>query len=320
LSSDSTAESQVSTVPLPGAAPADPAPAPSAASAAPHGESAAGVEEIVIRAGQAERLYWRDLWRYRELLFVLAGRDVSVHYKQTAIGVLWALIRPLSAMLVLTFVFSKVAQLDSPGIPSYMLLVFSGSLPWQLFATSLSESSNSLVVNANLISKVYFPRLVVPLSSLMVGLVDFAICFPVLLAMMAWFQVAPTWRLALLPLFLALTLLCAVSLGLWLCALNVRYRDVRYVIPFLVQFGVFLSPVPYSSQHVAEKAPQLYLLFSLNPMAGVIDGMRWCLFGPNVPAPFTEPSFYVSMLMTAALLGGGLWYFRKTERTFADVI
>jgi lipopolysaccharide transport system permease protein len=273
--------------------------------------------EIVIRAGQAERLYWSDLWRYRELFLVLAYRDVSVHYKQTAIGVLWALVRPLSTMLVFVFVFSKIAKMSSGGVPSYALLVLSGMLPWQLFSSALSESSNSLVVNANLVSKVYFPRLIVPMSSLLVGLVDFAICFPILVILMAFHQVVPTWRLAFLPVFIALSLVAAVSLGLWLSALNVRYRDVRYVIPFLVQFGVYLAPVPYSSSEVPA---DWFWLYSLNPMVGIIDGFRWCLFGPAVPAPFLEPSFAISMLIVAAILLGGIRYFRRTERTFADVI
>ena len=250
---------------------------------------------------------------------MLAYRDVSVHYKQTAIGVLWALIRPLSTMLVLVLVFSKIANLPTYGIPSYTLLVFSGILPWQLFATALSESSNSLVANANLVSKIYFPRLIVPLSSLMVSLVDFAVCLPILLVLMVVNEVMPTWRLAFVPVFMVLSMLTAAALGLWLCALNVRYRDVRYVIPFIVQFGLFLAPVAYSSSRVPEGA-QWHWLYSLNPMAGVIDGFRWCLFGPDVPAPFLESSFAASMLIVAGALAGGIWYFRRTERTFADVI
>jgi lipopolysaccharide transport system permease protein len=300
------------------------APASGSASAAEtpsHGVPDLGVSdagfEIVIRAGQAERLYWSDIWRYRELFLVLAYRDVSVHYKQTAIGILWALIRPLSTMLVLAFVFGKVAKLPPNGIPSTLLVAFSGMLPWLLFSTSLSEASNSLVQNANLVAKVYFPRLIVPLSSLVVSLVDFAICLPVLVILMVYYQVMPTWRLAFLPLFILLALTSSISLGLWLCALNVRYRDVRYVIPFIVQFGLFLAPVGYVTSVVPEEWRWLY---SLNPMVGVIDGVRWCLFGPDVPAPFLEPSFAGAMLIVAALLLGGIRYFRRTERTFADVI
>jgi lipopolysaccharide transport system permease protein len=284
---------------------------------APTAPETAGYE-ILIKAGQTERLYWRDLWRYRELFLVLAYRDVSVHYKQTAIGILWALIRPLSTMLVFVFVFNKIAKLEPPeGIPSYLLLVLSGMLPWQLFSSALSESSNSLVNNANLVSKIYFPRLIVPVSSLFVALVDFAICFPILLILMAWYQAVPTWRLAFLPVFIGLALVSAVSLSLWLSALNVRYRDVRYLIPFLVQFGVYLVPVPYSISAVPAEWRWAY---SLNPMSGIIEGFRWCLFGPDVPAPFMESSFAISMLIVAALLAGGISYFRRTERTFADVI
>jgi lipopolysaccharide transport system permease protein len=254
------------------------------------------------------------LWRYRELLLLLAYRDTSVHYKQTIIGIAWALVRPLTTMLVFVLVFSKVANLPSDDVP-YPLLVLAGMLPWQLFASALGESSNSLVNNANLISKVYFPRLVVPLSSLAVGLVDFLICLPVLVALMIAYQVTPTWRLAFVPLFLGLALAAACSLGLWLCALNVRYRDVRYTIPFLVQVGLYLSPVGYSTSVVPEG---WRWLFSLNPMVGVIDGMRWSLFGTR--PPFGEISFALSWIVMTVLLIGGVRYFRRTERTFADVI
>jgi lipopolysaccharide transport system permease protein len=272
--------------------------------------------ELVIKAGRTERLYWRDLWRYRELLFLLAYRDIAVHYKQTVIGIAWALLRPLVTMLVFVFVFSMVARLPSGDVP-YPLLVLAGMLPWQMFATALSESSNSLVNNANLVAKVYFPRLVVPLSALMVGLVDFLVCLPVLIVLMIVWEVTPTWRLAFLPLFMGLALTAACGLGLWLCALNVRYRDVRYIIPFVVQFGLYLSPVGYTSAIVPS---QWRALYRINPMAGVIDGIRWSLFGPSVEPPFAEPSFAISLVLVAAMLVGGLWYFRRTERTFADVI
>ncbi len=281
---------------------------PSATVEAPSGYT------VVIKAGQSERLYWRDLWRYRELLLLLAYRDISVHYKQTIIGAAWALVRPLSTMLVFVLVFSKVARLPSDDVP-YPLLVLAGMLPWQLFASALGESSNSLVNNANLVSKVYFPRLIVPLSALAVSLIDFLICLPVLVVLMIVYQVAPTWRLAFLPVFMSLALMAACSLGLWLCALNVRFRDVRYIIPFIVQFGLYLSPVGYSTTVVPV---DWRWLFELNPMAGIIDGMRWSLFGTR--PPFAEPSFAVSLLMVVALLLGGVWYFRRTERTFADVI
>jgi lipopolysaccharide transport system permease protein len=286
---------------------------PSAPSAA-QGTGTTGYE-IVIKSGQSERLYWGDLWRYRELLFVLGYRNISVQYKQTVIGIAWALIRPLSAVLIFVLVFSKIAGLDSEGVP-YPLLVLAGMLPWQMFSSALSESSNSLVSNSNLISKVYFPRLIVPLSSLVVSLVDFLICLPVLVILMAVYQVVPTWRLVFFPVFMALGLACACSLGLWLCALNVRFRDVRYVIPFLLQLGVYLSPVPYSSSIVRAKG--YYDLFALNPMVGVIDGMRWSLFGTT--PPFESISFPISLAVMVVVLLGGVRYFRRTERTFADVI
>jgi len=269
---------------------------------------------IIIEPGRAAHQYWRDLWHYRELMFFLAWRDVSVRYKQTVIGVAWALIPPLATMLVFVLVFSKVAHLSSEGVP-YALLVLAGMLPWQLFSSTVSESSNSLVGNANLISKVYFPRLAVPLSSLAVGMIDFLIGLPVLAVLMIYYGVAPGWQLVFLPLFVALALVAALGLGLWLCALNVRYRDVRYVIPFIVQFGLYLSPVGFSSSVVPEG---WRWLFALNPMAGVIDGIRWSLFGTR--PPFGDPSFAVSLAMVAALLVSGVWYFRRTERTFADVI
>jgi lipopolysaccharide transport system permease protein len=271
-------------------------------------------EEIVLEHGRADRHYWLDLWRYRELLVFLAWRDVSVHYKQTLIGVAWAVLRPVSTMLVFTLVFSKVARLPSDGVP-YLLLVLGGMLPWQLFATSLGESSNSLVGNANLISKVYFPRLLVPLSSLGVALVDFAISLPVLVGLLVYYEVAPTWRLLALPLFVVFALAAAVGAGFWLAALNVRYRDVRYVIPFLMQFGMYLSPVGYSTSAAPEGWRWVFLL---NPMAAVIDGVRWSLFGTEPPCGWA--GFAVALGVVLVLLAGGVSYFRKTERTFVDVI
>ncbi len=269
---------------------------------------------LIIELGRAGRQYWRDLWRYRELLLFLAWRDVAVRYKQTLIGVAWALIPPLATMLVFVLIFSKVAHLPSEGVP-YPLLVLAGMLPWQLFASAVSESSNSLVGNANLISKVYFPRLAVPLSSLAVGLIDFLIGLPILAVLMIVYGVVPGWQLIFMPLFIALALAAALGLGLWLCALNVRYRDVRYVIPFIVQFGLYLSPVGFSSSNVPQ---EWRWLFALNPMASAIEGVRWSLFGTR--PPFADPGFVVSLALTAALLTGGVWYFRRTERTFADVI
>jgi lipopolysaccharide transport system permease protein len=274
------------------------------------------IEPIILEAGRGSRQYWRDLWSYRELLVFLAWRDVTVRYKQTLVGVAWAVVRPVSMALVFTVVFNKVANLQSDLVP-YPLLVLSGMLPWQLFASALSESSNSLVMNSNMVSKVYFPRLIVPMSALAVSLIDFMVCLPILGGLMLYDGIVPTWRLLFLPLFVLLALAAALGGGLWLAALNVRYRDVRHVIPFLVQFGVYLSPVGFNTSKVPEEWRWLFLL---NPMAGVIDGVRWSLFGPYLHSPFREIGFELSLFLVAAMLVGGLWYFRKTERTFADVI
>jgi lipopolysaccharide transport system permease protein len=270
--------------------------------------------KIIIEAGRAERQYWRDLWRYRELLFFLAWRDVSVRYKQTAIGVAWAVIRPLITMVVLVVIFGKVAKLPSGGLP-YPLLVLSGMLAWQLFATGFSAASESVVGNANLISKIYFPRLVVPLSAAAVSLVDFLVTLPVLIVLMVWYGTEPTWRLALLPAFILLAVLAALAVGVWLSALNVKYRDFRYIVPFMVQFGVYVSPVGFSMAAVPE---EYRWAFDLNPMAGVIEGFRWTLLG-DAPG-FTMLSLGLSVGIIALLLATGIRYFRRTEKTFADVI
>ena len=270
--------------------------------------------ELIIEAGHTERNYWRDLFRYRELFYFLAWRDVLVRYKQTVIGILWAVLRPLLTMLVFTFVFSRIAKLPAEGVP-YPVMVFAAMLPWQLFATSLTEGSGSLINNANLISKVYFPRLIVPASAVIVSFVDFAISMVLLGILMAIYGVWSGWTILLLPVFTLLALLASAGAGIWLAALNVKYRDFRYVVPFIVQFGLYLSPVGFSSNIVPEK---WRLLYSLNPMVGVIDGFRWSISGGNVPFPVQ--SLAVSVVVVAALLATGIWYFRKTERTFADVI
>ena len=270
--------------------------------------------ELVIEAGRTESQYWRDLFRYRELFYFLAWRDVLVRYKQTVIGVLWAVIRPFLTMVVFVFVFSRIAKLPSDGVP-YPVMVFAAMLPWQLFATSLSEGSNSLITNANLISKVYFPRLIVPASSVIVSFVDFAISLALLALLMIWYQVWPGIHLLSLPLFTILALITSAGAGLWLAALNVEYRDFRYVVPFIVQFGLYLSPVGFSSSIVPAK---WRLLYSLNPMVGVIDGFRWAISAGR--APLYLPGLLLSILITVVLLLSGVWYFRKMERTFADVI
>jgi lipopolysaccharide transport system permease protein len=270
--------------------------------------------ELVIEAGHTESQYWRDLFRYRELFYFLAWRDVLVRYRQTVIGVLWAVIRPFLTMVVFVFVFGRIAKLPSDGVP-YPVMVFAAMLPWQLFATSLSEGSNSLISNANLISKVYFPRLIVPASAVIVSFVDFAISLGLLGLLMTWYQVWPGIYVLSLPLFTMLALLASAGAGLWLAALNVEYRDFRYVVPFIVQFGLYLSPVGFSSSIVPER---WRLLYSLNPMVGVIDGFRWAVSGGK--AILYLPGLLCSTIVTAILLITGIWYFRKMERTFADVI
>ena len=270
--------------------------------------------ELIIEAGHTERNYWRDLFRYRELFYFLAWRDVLVRYKQTVIGILWAVLRPLLTMLVFTFVFSRIAQLPAEGLP-YPVMVFAAMLPWQLFATSLTEGSGSLINNANLISKVYFPRLIVPASAVIVSFVDFAISMVLLGILMAIYGVWSGWTILLLPVFTVLALLASAGAGIWLAALNVKYRDFRYVVPFIVQFGLYLSPVGFTSSIVPEK---WRLLYSLNPMVGVIDGFRWSINVGNTPFP--SQSLLLSLLVVTILLATGIWYFRRTERTFADVI
>jgi lipopolysaccharide transport system permease protein len=269
---------------------------------------------LVLEAGRADRHYWRDIWAYRELFYVLAWRDLAVRYKQTAIGVLWAVIRPCLTMVVLSIVFGHVAKLPSGGAP-YSVLVFAGLLPWFLFSTILSEASGSLVANASLIGKVYFPRIVIPAASAVVALADFVISLVILLGLMAWYGYAPSWRIVLLPTFVALTVLSSLGPALLITALNVRYRDFRYIIPFIVQFGVYVSPVGFSSSVV----PQAWRVwFSLNPVVAPIDGFRWCLLRDG--APLDPQGLAASLLTTAALFLIGVGYFRRTERSFADVI
>jgi len=270
--------------------------------------------ELLIEAGHTERNYWRDLFRYRELFYFLAWRDVLVRYKQTVIGILWAVLRPFLTMVIFVFVFSRIAKLPSEGVP-YPMMVFAAMLPWQLFSTSLSEGSNSLIANSNLISKVYFPRLIVPASSVIVSFVDFAISLGLLVILMVWYQVWPSWHLLGLPLFTLSALLASVGAGLWLAALNVEYRDFRYVVPFLVQFGLYVSPVGFTSAIVPEK---WRLWYSLNPMVGVIDGFRWSISAGR--SAIFVPGLLIGCGVTLALLIGGIWYFRRVEKTFADVI
>jgi lipopolysaccharide transport system permease protein len=269
---------------------------------------------LIIQAGRTESQYWKDLWRYRELFYFLAWRDILVRYKQTAIGIIWALIRPLLTMIVFTIVFGNLAKLPSGGVP-YPILVFSAMLPWQFFANALTECSNSLIGNANLIAKVYFPRIIIPASSVIVSFVDFLISGIILLALMAWYNFVPSWRILTLPLFIIIAFVAAMGAGLWLSALNVQYRDFRYIVPFFVQFGLYISPVGFSSSIVPKS---WRLLYSLNPMVGVIDGFRWAILGGNTQIYWA--GFLLSIGLVIVLFITGIWYFRKMEKTFADII
>ena len=272
-------------------------------------------QTLVIEPGLAEKHYWRDLWRYRELFLVLAWRDVAVRYKQTVIGLAWALIQPLATMLVFTVIFGKVAKLPAEGTAPYALMVYAGLLPWQLFATALTGSSNSLIGNANLISKVYFPRLIVPASAVVVAFVDFLISFSILACIMAWYQYLPSWQILTLPFFILMAFLASLGPGLWITSLNVKYRDFRYVIPFLIQFGLYVSPVGFSSTNIPE---EWRLLYSVNPIVGVIDGFRWAILGGE--SNLYIPGFTLSWCIIIFFLWMGVRQFRKMEKCFADLI
>lgn len=259
------------------------------------------------------RNYWSDLWAYRELFYFLSWRDILVRYKQTVIGVGWAIIRPLLTMLVFTIVFGRIANLPSEGAP-YAILVFAALLPWQFFSSAVSEASNSLINNAPMLTKIYFPRLIIPTSTVLVSIVDFLISFVILALLMVWYHFVPSWRItAVLPFFL-LSLISSAGIGIWLAAVNVKYRDFRYIVPFIVQFGLYITPVGFSSSVVPQ---QWRLLYALNPMVGAIDGFRWAIL-PN--SELYLPSLYTSIIVSVAILIYSLYYFRKIERGFADVI
>jgi lipopolysaccharide transport system permease protein len=272
-------------------------------------------EQIIIEAGRHELNYWRDLWRYRELFRVLAWRDLAVRYKQTVIGIAWALVRPLVTMSIFTVIFGRIAKLPSDGTAPYPLMVFAGMLPWTFFATGLSEASNSLVNSANLISKVYFPRLIVPTATVVVAFADFLITFAMLVVLMAWFNFWPNWRLLLLPVFILLAFTASMGPALWLAALNVKYRDFRYIVPFIAQFGLYVSPVGFSSTVVPE---EWRLAYSLNPMVGVIDGFRWCIL--NGQSSLYLPGLALGFCVAASFFWFGLHRFREAEKSFADLI
>lgn len=271
-------------------------------------------EEIIIEKGRIAKNYWVDLWRYRELFIILSWRDIRVRYKQTIIGAAWSILRPLLTMIVFTLIFGRFAKLPSEGGAPYAIMVFAGLLPWQFFSNAISEAGNSLVSNANLITKVYFPRLIIPASSVIVSFIDFFISFLVLLVLFVWYRYLPSTRIFLLPAFILLGFGASFGISLLVTSLNVKYRDFRYIIPFLVQFGLFVSPVGFSSSIVPE---EWRLVYSLNPMVGVIDGFRWCILGEDY---LYLPSLYMSIAVTLVFLLAGVKYFRKTERTFADNI
>jgi len=269
---------------------------------------------IVIEAGKSEKHYWADLWRYRELFYFLSWRDILVRYKQTVIGIAWSVIRPLLTMLVFTIIFGRIAKLPSDNAP-YPILVFTALLPWQFFSTALSDASSSLISNQNMISKIYFPRMIIPSSTIIVALTDFSISFILLAITMAIYRFVPNWKIVFIPLFLLLAIILSLGMGFLFSALNVKYRDFRYIIPFIVQFGMYISPVGFSSSIVPERWRFLY---SINPMVGVIDGFRWAIIGKGVSLYW--PGFILSIVLTFLIAIWGFWYFRKTEKTFADSI
>lgn len=269
----------------------------------------------IIESGRTEKNYWSDLWRYRELFLILAWRDLSVRYKQTTIGIAWAILRPFLTMVVFTIIFGRLARLPSEGDAPYALMVFAAMLPWSLFSTSLSEASNSLIGNEKLISKVYFPRLIIPTATVVTAFVDFLVSFIILLGLMVYYRFTPDWNIVWLPIFILLAVLTSLGPGLWITALNVKFRDFRYIIPFIVQFGLYISPVGFSTDIVPD---QWRLLYSLNPMVGIIDGFRWCILGSQ--SYIYWPGFMLSLLIVSFFLWLGVSQFRKMEKTFADLI
>jgi lipopolysaccharide transport system permease protein len=270
--------------------------------------------DIIIEPKKSVRHYWKELWQYRELFYFFAWRDFKVQYKQTIIGILWAVLRPVLTMIVLTVIFSRIAKLPSSGVP-YPILVFSAMLPWQLFATSLTQSSNSVIDNANMITKIYFPRVIIPSGAVLVSFIDFAISFVILMILMLFYGYFPDIRILSLPFFVVFAMTASFGIGLWFSALNVKYRDVRYIIPFIVQFGLYISPVGFSSDVVPDK---WRLLYSLNPMVGVIDGFRWAIAGRNTGLYL--PGMFLSAGVAALILISGFLYFRHSEKSFADNI
>lgn len=274
-------------------------------------------EELIIEAGKGEKRYWKDLWQFRELFYILSWRDIKVRYKQTTIGAAWAIIKPLLTMLIFAFIFGRVAGLAIPDGPPYMIVVFAGLLPWQFYSNALSEASNSLVGNSNLISKIYFPRMIIPAASVITSLVDFAISFAILLVLMLVYRFLPPIQIIALPFFILMVFLISFGTGLYATALNVKYRDFRYIIPFIIQFGIYVSPVGFTTAKLIERTgPDWQQLVYLNPLVGIIDGFRWCILGD----PMYWPGFFISLMVVLLFLWLGIWYFRKTEKSFADNI
>ena len=271
--------------------------------------------DLVIEPRRSAKNYWNDLWRFRELFIFLAWRDILVRYKQTVIGLSWSLLRPFLTMVIMTIVFSKLAKMPTDGQVPYPILVYAAMLPWQFFSTSFSEASNSLITNSNMLTKIYFPRLIIPASTVIVNFVDFIISFIILIGLMIWYHFVPSWTILYLPLFLILALLSAIGAGLYVAALNVKYRDFRYIVPFVVQFGMYISPVGFSSNRIPEK---WRLLYSINPMVGVIDGFRWSITGGE--SHIYLPGMFLSIGLILVLLLFSIWYFRKMEKTFADIV
>lgn len=273
-------------------------------------------QRIFIKPGNTEKNYWKDLWNYRELFYILSWRDIKVRYKQTVLGILWAVIRPLLTMIVFTIVFGKVAKMDLLSTIPYSLIVFAGLLPWQFFSAAVSESSNSLIENVNLVTKVYFPRIIIPVSSIITCFIDFLISFIILLFLFIGYQYAPPIQILVLPLFILLLFINTFGSGLLLTTLNVKYRDFRYIAPFVLQFGLFISPVGFSSSMVPD---QWQWAYSLNPMVGVIDGFRWCII-QDAPNPLLHYPFYISMCIALLLTLTSIKFFRRMEKSFADFI
>ncbi len=275
--------------------------------------------EVFIEPGRSEKNYWKDLWRYRELFYILSWRDLKVRYKQTIIGVVWSVLRPLLTMMIFTFVFGQIAKFTAPPGVEYAVLVFAGLLPWQFFAAGLSESSNSLIGNERLISKVYFPRMIIPAASVITSLVDFLISLGIMFVLLLWYRTVPSINLLFLPLFITMTFFASFGVGLWLTALNVKYRDFKHVVPFLIQIGLYLSPVGFTSDKASTLIPEKFrMLYYLNPMAGVIDGFRWCFFGDKTPIYWT--GMFLSLAVIIIFLLIGIRTFRKMEKSFADLI